>query len=126
MSVYPSGIYASFNLREVQQDLFKPSTPGERSRLLSINVERLLLAIGLIVGIAVWALFNQRIVGCLKQRTFRANTIAAVEGLIGTAVFLVNAGLVYLATMVANFFLFSFAVLGLLVGAWITIPASFE
>ena len=102
-----------------------------RGRLLAISPEQwLLLAMGMIAGCAVWVLFNRRIVqrvlDRLKARTFTVNTIAAVEGLIGGTVFLVNAGLVYLATMITSFFLFSFAVVGLLVGAWITIPASFE
>jgi hypothetical protein len=65
-------------------------------------------------------------VGNLKQRTIKANAIAAVESAIGGTVFLTNAFLVYLSTLVASFFLFAFAVAGLLVGAWITIPASFE
>lgn len=102
-----------------------------RGRLLAITPDQwLLLAMGMIAGFIVWVLFNRRIVNRiivrLKRRTFRANAIAAVEGLIGGTVFLVNAGLVYLATLVTSFFLFSFAVVGLLVGAWITIPASFE
>ena len=102
-----------------------------RGRLLAISPEEwLLLAMGLIAGCAVWVLFNRRIVhrveSRLKERSFRANAIAAVEGLIGGTVFLVNAGLVYLAALITNFLLFSFAVVGLLVGAWITIPASFE
>ena len=102
-----------------------------RQHLLSITSEQwLLLVMGMIVGCTVWALFNRkivrRLVGSLQERTFRANTIAAVEGLLGGAVFLANASLVYLATLISNFFLFSFAVVGLLVGAWITIPASFE
>ena len=102
-----------------------------RGRLLAISPEQwLLLAMGMIAGCAVWVLFNrrivQRILNRLKERTLKANTLAAVEGLIGGTVFLVNAGLVYLATLITNFFLFSFAVVGLLVGAWITIPASFE
>ena len=102
-----------------------------RGRLLAITSDQwLLLAMGMIAGCVVWVLFNlrivHRIIGRLKERTFRANAIAAVEGLIGGAVFLVNAGLVYLATLLTSFFLFSFAVVGLLVGAWITIPASFE
>lgn len=85
---------------------------------------------GLIVGCIVWAFFNRKIVhrfvARLKERTFRANTIAAVEGLIGGAVFLANVCLVYVATLISSFFLFSFAVVGLLVGAWITMPPSFE
>ncbi len=102
-----------------------------RGRFLAITPEQwLLLAMGVIAGCTVWVIFNRRIVhriiGRLKQRTFKANAIAAVEGLIGGTVFLVNAGLVYLATLMTSFFLFSFAVVGLLVGAWITIPASFE
>ena len=102
-----------------------------RKHFLSITQEQwVLLAMGLIAGCAVWVLFNKhivhRVVGNLKQRTLKANAIAAVEGAIGGTVFLTNAFLVYLSTLVASFFLFAFAVAGLLVGAWITIPASFE
>jgi hypothetical protein len=102
-----------------------------RSQLLAISAEQwLLLAVGLLVGGTVWVCFNRRIVGRLigrlKERTVTGHAIAALEGVIGGTVFLVNAGLVYLATLIASFFLFSFAVAGLLVGAWITIPASFE
>lgn len=102
-----------------------------RSRFLAISPEQwLLLALGMVAGCAVWILFNRRIVhrilSRLKAMTLKANAIAAVEGFIGGTVFLVNAGLVYVATLIANFFLFSFAVVGLLVGAWITIPANFE
>ena len=102
-----------------------------RGRFLAITPDQwLLLVMGMIAGCVVWVLFNRRIVhriiGRLKKKTFKANAIAAVEGLIGGTVFLFNAGLVYLATLLTSFFLFSFAVVGLLVGAWITIPASFE
>jgi len=102
-----------------------------RQQLLSITPEQwLLLSMGLIVGCVVWVFFNRKIVhrfaACLKGRTFRVNTIAAVEGLIGGAVFLANGYLVYVATLISSFFLFSFAVVGLLVGAWITMPPSFE
>lgn len=102
-----------------------------RGRILAITSDQwLLLAMGMIAGWAVWVLFNRRIVhriiGRLKERTLKANAIAAVEGLLGGTVFLINAGIVYLASLINSFFLFSFAVVGLLVGAWITIPASFE
>ena len=102
-----------------------------RSQLLSITEQQwLLLALGLIAGAIVWVLFNRRIVHRivhrLKERTFKANAIMAVEGIIGATVFVVNAALVYLATLITSFFLFSFAVMGLLIGAWITIPADFE
>lgn len=102
-----------------------------RGRFLAITWEQwLLLAMGIIAGCTVWILFNRRVVhriiSRLKAKTFKVNAIAVVEGLIGGAVLLINAGLVYLATLVTSFFLFSFAVVGLLVGAWITIPASFE
>jgi hypothetical protein len=102
-----------------------------RGQLLAITPEQwLLMVMGMITGCAVWVLVNRRIVRRiivrLRKRTFKANAIAAVEGLIGGTIFLANAGLVYLATLITSFFLFSFAVVGLLVGAWITIPASFE
>ena len=102
-----------------------------RSQFLSISLEQwTLLAIGLLVGGAVWALVNRRIVrrmvDALREKTFNANLIAAVEGVIGGMVFMINAGLVFVATTIASFFLFAFAIPGLLIGAWITIPASFE
>ncbi|MBC2712969.1 MAG: hypothetical protein HGJ94_18835 [Desulfosarcina sp.] len=102
-----------------------------RSQFLSITPEQwLLLTMGVIVGCAVWKLFIRRIVhrvvGRLNEKAIKVNTIALVEGVIGGTVFLANACLIYLSTAVANFFLFSFALTGLLVGAWITIPASFE
>ena len=102
-----------------------------RSRLLSVSMEQwLLLCMGLITGCLVWLIINRRIVhriiGRLKDRSFKVNAIAFVEGLLGGTIFLINAALVYLATLITNFFLFSFAVVGMLVGAWITIPASFE
>ena len=102
-----------------------------RSRLLAITFEQwLLLAIGSIAGGLVWVLFNRRVVRrvicSLKSRAIRDNAIAVVEGAIGGVVFLANAGLVYVATLIASFFLFAFAVMGTLMGAWIAIPASFE
>lgn len=102
-----------------------------RAQLLSITPQQwLLLAMGLIGGWIVWVIFNrrfvQRVIHRLRERTFKANAIAAVEGIIGGKVFLVNAFLIDLSTIVASFFLFAFAVAGLLVGAWMTIPASFE
>lgn len=102
-----------------------------RQHFLSITSEQwVLLVLGLILGLSVWVLLNKRIVhrvvGHLKQRSLKANAIAVVEGAIGSTIFLTNALLVYLSTLVASFFLFAFAVAGLLVGAWITIPASFE
>jgi hypothetical protein len=102
-----------------------------RAAFLSITAHQwILLAAGLIVGGTLWVLFNRRILGRvlgrLRQQPLPANAIAAVEGLMGGTVFLVNAVLVYLSTILASVFLFAFAVGGLLVGAWITIPASFE
>lgn len=102
-----------------------------RGRLLSITPEQwLLLALGLVAGTCVWLLFNRRIVHrvvtWLKDRSLTDNVIALVEGAIGGVVFATNACLVYLATLIASFFLFAFAFVGTLVGAWIAIPASFE
>jgi len=102
-----------------------------RGRLLSITPEQwLLLVLGLVTGACVWLLFNRRIVhrivARLKDRSITDNAIALVEGTIGGIVFAANACLVYIATLIASFFLFAFAVVGTLVGAWIAIPASFE
>ncbi len=102
-----------------------------RTRLLAITPEQwLFLVIGLVAGGCVWLLFNrrivQRIVTRLKARSVKDNFIALVEGTIGGIVFIANAALVYVATLIASFFLFAFAVVGTLVGAWIAIPASFE
>jgi len=112
-------IYSSRDILEMQ------------SRLMAITSDQwLLLAIGLITGIAVWALFNRgivhRIAKALTMRSVTANTIALVEGVIGGIVFLANAGIVYVATLMASFFLFAFGCVGTLMGAWMTIPASFE
>ena len=102
-----------------------------RNRFLAINTEQwVLLTLGLVVGAAVWLFVNQRVVRCivlsLKDRLVKDNGIAVVEGMIGAMVFVVNAGLVYLATLITSFFLFAFAGVGALMGAWIAIPASFE
>ena len=102
-----------------------------RGRLLAIEpAQWLLLALGLIAGTCVWILFNRRIVhrivAGLKARSMQDNVIALVEGCLGGIVFAVNACLVYVATLIASFSLFAFAVVGSLVGAWIAIPASFE
>ena len=102
-----------------------------RAKLLSISVEQwLMLAVGLLVGGAVWVFFNRRIVRRTLRRQhhkpIHAHAVAALEGIIGGGVFLFNTGLVYLSTLIASFFLFAFSVAGLLVGAWITIPASFD
>ena len=75
-------------------------------------------------------LFNRRIVyrivNHLRARSTTDNTVCLVESTLGGIVFAANAGLVYLATLVASFFLFAFALAGVLVGAWITIPADLE
>ena len=102
-----------------------------RGRLLSITPEQwFFLTVGLIAGACIWLWFNRRIVlrivARLKDRSITDNVIALVEGCLGGVVFVANAGLVYVATLLANFFLFAFAAVGVLVGAWIAIPASFE
>jgi hypothetical protein len=102
-----------------------------RGQFLSITAEQwVLLILGLVAGGFLWILFNRRVVYrllChLNSRSYHINVVAAVESVIGGIVFLLNAGLVYLSTIVASFFLFAFSIAGLLVGAWITMPASFE
>ena len=62
-----------------------------RGRLVAITLEQwLLLAMGMIARCVVWVLFNRRIfhriTGRLKK-TFKANAIAAVAGIIGGTVF---------------------------------------
>lgn len=102
-----------------------------RARLLAITPEQwLLLLLGVAAGGCVWLLFNRRIVHRivvkLRARSMTENVIALVEGSIGGIVFVANAALVYVATLIASFFLFAFAIVGTVVGAWIAIPASFE
>ena len=102
-----------------------------RAQFLAIAPEQwLLLALGVVAGGCVWLLFNRRIVHRivvkLKARSMTENVIALVEGCIGGIVFVTNAALVYVATLIASFFLFAFAIVGTLVGVWIAIPASFE
>jgi hypothetical protein len=102
-----------------------------RARLLAITPDQwLLLVLGVAAGGCVWLLFNRRIVhriiARLKARSMTDNVIALVEGAIGGLVFVANAALVYVATLMASFFLFAFACVGTVVGAWIAIPASFE
>ena len=102
-----------------------------RAAFLSVSTEQwLLLALGLLLGGAAWVFISRRLVGRairrLNERSIGSHANAVLEGFIGGVIFLVNAGLVYLATLMASFFLFAFSVAGLLVGAWITIPASFD
>ncbi len=102
-----------------------------RGRLLAITPEQwLFLMLGLLAGACVWLMFNRRVVyrvvATLKDRSITDNVIALVEGAIGGLIFVINAGLVYAATLIASFFLFAFAAVGTLVGAWIAIPADIE
>ena len=102
-----------------------------RGRLLAVEPQQwLMLALGLVAGTCVWLLFNRRIVlrivTRMKDRSLKDNAIALVEGAIGGVVLTANVCLVYVSTLIASFFLFAFAVVGTLVGAWIAIPASFE
>ena len=50
-------------------------------------------------------------------------TTALCESAMGFVILLLNGGLLYLATLLPNYFLFAFAITGLLVGTWITMPA---
>jgi len=99
-----------------------------RESLLTVTtVEWLLLALGLILGVILWGMFKRKVVRKLVRRLadrgVRENRIALVEGAIGLSIMASNTALIYLCELCWNFFLFSFAVAGLLIGAWILIPA---
>lgn len=99
-----------------------------RDSLLSISTpEWLFLACGLILGIGLWLVINHKIVRravyLLKEKGTKPSPTAICESAMGTAILVLNIGLLYLATTLPSYFLFSFAVTGLLIGGWIALPA---
>ncbi len=99
-----------------------------RDSLLAISSgEWAILACGLILGARLWLLVNHNVVrkaaAVLKAKGARPNPIAFYESAMGFAILFLNGGLLYLESLLSSYFLFSFAVTGLLVGGWITLPA---
>jgi len=99
-----------------------------RDSLLSISTpEWLYLAGGLMLGVALWLAINRKIVhkavAGLRAKGIKPNPTAFCESAMGFAIFTLNGGILYLATQLPSFFLFSFAVAGLLIGGWIAMPA---
>jgi len=99
-----------------------------RDSLLAITAtEWLFLACGLILGAGLWLVINRKIirkaVSLLKDKGTRPNPTAFCESAMGAAILVLNIGLLYLATTLPSYFLFSFAVTGLLIGGWIAMPA---
>jgi hypothetical protein len=99
-----------------------------RDSLLAISsTEWFFLVFGLILGAGLWLLINRRIVRrvitILKEKGARSNPVTFCESTMGFAILVLNGTLLYLATQLPSYFLFSFAVTGLFIGGWITMPA---
>jgi len=99
-----------------------------RDSLLAISSgEWLFLAGGLILGTCLWLVINRnvvrRVIALLKARGTPANPMAFYESVMGFAILAFNCGLLYIATLIPSYFLFSFALTGLLVGGWVALPA---
>jgi len=108
-----------FSSRHIQQ---------MRDSLLAISFgEWFFLACGLILGACLWLLINrkivQKVVAALQVHGAKPDPTAFCESAMGFAILLINGGLLYLATLLPSYFLLSFAITGLLVGTWITMPA---
>ena len=99
-----------------------------RDSLLAISSGKwLFLLVGLILGACLWLGVNRRVIRraitLLKARGTRPNPTAFCESAMGFAILALNSGLLYLATQIPSYFLFSFALAGLLVGGWVALPA---
>lgn len=99
-----------------------------RASLLAISTtEWLFLICGLILGGALWLAINRKIVrkavSRLREKGTKSNPTAFCESAMGFAILTLNGGILYLATQLPSFFLFSFAVAGLLIGGWVAMPA---
>ena len=99
-----------------------------RESLLAISTtEWLFLACGLILGAALWLVINRKVVRRavfrLREKGTKPNPTAFCESAMGFTILALNGGLLYLATLLPSYFLFSFAVTGLLIGGWIAMPA---
>ena len=99
-----------------------------RNSLLAISSgEWLLLAGGLILGTCLWLFINRKIIHpvilSLEERGARPNPIAFCESAMGFVMLIVNGGLLYLATQLPDYFLFSFSLAGILLGGWVALPA---
>jgi len=108
--------FSSRHIQEMRDSLLAISTP-----------EWLFLACGLILGTGLWLAINRKIirraVSRLREKGTKPNPTAFCESAMGTAILVLNIGLLYLATTLPSYFLFSFAVTGLLIGGWIAMPA---
>ena len=99
-----------------------------RDSLLAIaTTEWLFLACGLILGAALWLAINRKIVrravSLLREKGVHSSPTAFCESAMGAAILVFNMGLLYLATVLPSYFLFSFAATGLLIGGWVAMPA---
>ena len=99
-----------------------------RDSLLAITSgEWFFLSVGLILGAGLWLVINRKVVrkalAALEERGVRRNPATVCESVAGLTILALNGGLLYLATQLPSYFLFSFAVTGLLVGSWIAIPS---
>ncbi len=108
--------FSSRHIQEMRDSLMAISS-GEWARL----------ACGLILGIVLWLLINHKVVhravGALRTKGIRPNPTTLCESAMGLAILFINGGLLYLATLLPSYFLFSFSLTGLLIGTWITTPA---
>ena len=101
-----------------------------RMREVWLNItpgDWLLVGVGFFMGIVVWYMFNRKVVRNLVQ-AFKStgmsdNRIGLIKGVIGLLVMVPNVALIYLCELSWNFFLFAFALSGLLAGAWVLFPA---
>ena len=115
----PNGVTMFFSSRHIQE---------MRDGLLAVAAaEWLFLAIGLILGASLWLAINRRIVrrlvSILREKGTQPNPITLCESALGAVILAANIGLLYLATTLPSYFLFSFALSGLLIGGWIAMPA---
>jgi|GEM_PF-841773 len=108
--------FSSRHIQEMRDSLLAISTP-----------EWLFLACGLILGAGLWLAINRKIVrgavSLLREKGIKPNPITFYESAMGAAILVLNSGLLYLATTLPSYFLFSFAVAGLLIGGWVAMPA---
>ena len=99
-----------------------------RDSLLAISSgEWLFLAVGLVLGGCLWLVITRkvvsRVVTALKARGAGTNPASLCESALGVAILVLNGGLLYLATLIPSYFLFAFALTGILLGGWVTFPA---
>lgn len=108
MNRFNPGVTMFFSSRHIQE---------MRDSLLAIAAtEWLFLACGLVLGAGLWLVVNRKIVcgavSFLKAKGTKPNPTAFCESAMGAAILVLNGGLLYLATLLPSYFLFSFAVAG--------------